>query len=871
VIGETIGSYRITAKLGEGGMGTVYRATDSRLGREVAIKFSAQQFSERFEREACAIAALNHPHVCQLYDVGPNYLVMELIEGTPLRGPLPLEKAIEYAGQILDALDAAHAKGITHRDLKPANILVTKQGIKLLDFGLAKQQSPVLTEADATVTQALTRDGQIAGTLQYMSPEQLQGKEINARSDLFSFGCVLYEMLTGKRAFEGQSTASVIAAILEREPAPLEVARPLDRVVRRSLAKDPEQRFQCARDLKAALAWALEQAPPMLTSQPQSKLLAGVAAVLAVIAAISLWAWWHATRQAQQALKPLTRLDVDLGSETLLASQRGTDVIISSDGTRLVYVSRDRLLTRRLDQPKATELAGTEGAYAPFFSPDGQWVAFFTPSKLKKVSVDGGSAIDLCNVATGYGGSWGEDGTIIAALSTYGPLSGVSAVGGAPSPVMEMARGDRALSDRWPQILPGGKAVLLTSSTAVLGARDYAANVEVLSLGDRRRKTLVRGGTNGRYLVASNGASYLIYVNQGTLFAVRFDMDRLELRGTPVPVMPDVSYSASFGYAQYSLANNGTLVYRSARGAGLFTLQWLDKAGKMLPVLPDPGAYGRPRFSPDGHRIALELYDSSGSNIWAYDVQRDVMTPLTFGGGSNQFPVWTPDGHHIVFTGPGGMFWTRADGAGKPQPLTESKNPQLPWSFTPDGKRMAFQEIRPESSSELWVVPVEEDGMGLRVGKPEALLKSQFNARYPTFSPDGRWLAYASDQSGRLEVYVSAYPDRGGKWQVSSNGGVVPEWSHNGRELFFRTEDNRIMVAGYTVKGDTFVTDKPHVWSEKQLAGVGLSRNYDVAPDGKRVVALMTAETQDAKAAQNHVIFLLNFADEVRRRVPVGK
>jgi serine/threonine-protein kinase len=421
MIGETIASYHITAKLGEGGMGEVYRATDLRLGREVAIKVAKEQFSERFEREARAVAALNHPHICHLYDVGPNYLVMELVEGTPLKGPLPLEKAVEYAGQILDALDAAHKKGITHRDLKPANILVTKQGIKLLDFGLAKQTAP-LQETD--VTRALTGKGQILGTLQYMSPEQLQGKEVDARSDLFSFGCVLYEMLTGKRAFEGSSPASVIAAILEREPAPLEVARPLDRVIRRSLAKDPDQRFQTARDLKAALSWVvLEQPPAAAVSHARSNLpWAVVAAGLGVVSIGLGMGWWRATRPVQRSLQPLMRLSIDLGPDAAMARGSPADTLaFSPDGSRLVFVSSDtdgkrHLSIRLLDQNQVTLLPGTENAGSPFFSPDSQWIGFYTYGQLKKIAVQGGPPLTLCDCSAGPGGSWGDDGNIVASL-----------------------------------------------------------------------------------------------------------------------------------------------------------------------------------------------------------------------------------------------------------------------------------------------------------------------------------------------------------------------------------------------------------------------------------------------------------------------
>jgi serine/threonine-protein kinase len=882
--GEKLGPYEILAPIGAGGMGEVYKANDTRLDRVVAIKVSKTEFSERFEREARAVAALNHPHICQLYDVGPNYLVMEYIEGTPLKGPLPLDQALKYAVQICDALDAAHKKGITHRDLKPANILATKTGIKLLDFGLAKLGSAGIGQAakpldDATLTMALTGKNEIVGTLYYMSPEQLQaqasGQEIDARSDIFSFGLVLYEMLTGKRAFEGSSPASVIAAIMER-PAPsiAHVAPPaLDRVLRKCLAKDPDNRWQSARDLKDELEWitsAPGEGTTLSTAVARQRLLPWIAAaaVLAIGFAASSWIAYRATRPAE--LKPLVRLDVDLGAEVSLTDRQGIDAILSPDGTRLVYGSQSRLFTRRLDQPKATELAGTEGAHDPFFSPDGQWVGFFAGAKLKKISAEGGAAVALCDTAPNErGGSWGEDGNIIVALTSTSFLSRISSAGGTPAPVTEFDRQRGEVTHRWPQILPGDKAVLFTTHTSTVGFD--TGNIDVMTLADHRRKTLVRGGTYGRYLATSNGAGHLVYVNGGTLFAVPFDLDRLDVRGTPVPVLGEVAYDTAFGAAQFDFSRTGTLVYRSGAGSGLMTVQWLDGAGKTQPLLGKPGAYGRPHLSPDGRRRALELRDESNNDIWVYEWQRDTMTRLTFGGGVTS-PIWSPDGRYIVFQTRGGLAWTRSDGAGKPQSLTQSKNVQYAVSFSPDGTRLAFYELS-AGSEDIWTLPLTESNeAGLRAAKPEPFLPAPSHNRYPAFSPDGRWVAYASNDSGTLQVYVRAFPEKAGRWQISNGGGVYPQWSRNGRELFFETLDSHIMVAAYTVKGDSFKADKPQVWSERQLVNsAGASWNFDLAPDGKRVVALMPAEAREAQQSQNHVIFLENFSDELRRKVPASK
>jgi Tol biopolymer transport system component/DNA-binding winged helix-turn-helix (wHTH) protein len=631
---------------------------------------------------------------------------------------------------------------------------------------------------------------------------------------------------------------------------------------------DPKQRLQAIGDWRLLL----EEPTAALAAAPShSRLgrLTGIAAaVLAVVAASSSWIAWRATRPVDQPLKPLVRLDIDLGSDVSLDSLLGSAAIISPDGTRLVYMSRSRLFTRRLDQPKATELAGTEAPRAPFFSPDGQWVAFFAQGKLKKISVDGGAAIALCDASSSGGGSWGEDGNIIAGLAN-GALSRIPSAGGAPTPVTELAQGE--FTHRWPQILPGGKAVLFTSSAT--GNAWDGANIEVVSLADRRRKRLQRGGTYGRYVPSSNGRDgHLIYVNRGTLFAVPFDLETLAVRGTPSPVLEQVSYSSANGFAQFDFSQKGTLVYRSGNAEGsLLTVQWLDSAGKMQPLLAKPDAYQSARLSPDGQRLALSTTD-----IWVYEWQRDTMTRLTFGeslGGNSTPAVWSPDGRYVIFRKPGeGLFWTRSDGAGQPQLLAQNRRNVMAYSFTPDGKRLAFREFAPGTGSDLWTMPVESDGAGLRGGKPEMFLGTQFSERDPAFSPDGRWLAYTSHEGGTNQIFVRAFPDRGGKWQISSSSGAYPEWSRNGRELFFRTDDNQIAVAAYTVRGDSFVADKPRMWSEKPLAQtLANGSNYNLAPDGKRIVVFMPVDASEAQKAQNHLIFLQNFFDELRRKVPASK
>ena len=879
-----LGPYEILELLGAGGMGEVYKARDTRLNRIVAVKVSNEQFSDRFEREAHTVASLNHSHVCTLHDIGPNYLVMEYLEGTVLRGPLPLAQTLNYGAQICDALDAAHQKGIVHRDLKPANILVTRSGIKLLDFGLAKiaakksdaqkaRQSGDLP-VDATMTMGLTGQNEIVGTLYYMSPEQLQaqgtGQEVDARSDIFSFGLVLYEMLTGKRAFDGASPATVIAAIMER-PAPsiTELAPPaLDRVLKRCLEKDPENRWQSARDLKAELEWIAQTpsagstAVALVRRRPWLPWV--VAGLLAVLAAVASWIAYRSTRSAE--LKPLVRLDVDLGRDVNLTAVGGSDVIISPDGSRIAYLSRGRIFTRRLDEASAIGLAITQGATSPFFSPDGRWIGFTANGKLRKVSVEGGSEIVLCDAGASYiGGDWGEDGYIVMSPTAHAGLARVSAAGGSPVPITELRGEER--SHRYPQVLLGGKAVLFTVQNANAAVDD--SYIEIVTVADHHRKTLQHGGTFGRFLEASGGKGYLTFVNRGTLFAVAFDPLKLETSGVPIPVLQQVSYSPQFGSAKLSFTRDGTLVYRSGDiDATRLEVQWLEPSGKTQSLMDKPGLFQNPHLSPDGQHLAVDGADSTNLGVWVYDLQRETLTRLT--SGADHKPVWTPDGKYVVYFNAQGMSWTRADGGGKPRPLTQSKQLQHPTSFSPDGRRLAFHQDGPQGG-DLWTVPIERDGEGLKAGTPELFLQTASAVRDPSFSPDGRWLAYDSNESGNSQVYVRAFPDNGARWQISTTGGTAPIFSRDGRELFFyNLPDDRIMVANYSIQGGLFVADKPRVWSDVSLAALAASTGatqYDVAPDGKRLVAATYAGATQQNSG--HVIFLENFTDELQRKAPL--
>jgi serine/threonine-protein kinase len=581
---------------------------------------------------------------------------------------------------------------------------------------------------------------------------------------------------------------------------------------------------------------------------------------------------------------PLVRLDVDLGPEIVLPTPDGSnsDVALSKDGTRLVYMAsvaggHSKLYTRRLDQPKATELPGTEGAWAPFFSPDGLWVGFFTPGKIKKISVEGGAAIPLTEISGLTGASWGEDGNIIASEAfRRGRLLRIPSGGGPSTVLMERGNGDYVLLH--PQVLPGGKAVLFSAIQRPLDT----PSIDVFTFADRRRKTVAPAGVSARYLPTSDRTGHLVYSNKGTLFAIPFDLERLETRGTAVPVLDDVA-GISTG-AQFAFSPSGALVYRKVAASAMTThpcctisrIHWLDSAGKKQPLLDKPGVYSAPRLSPDGKRLAMTVTEGSNHDIWVYDQQREATTKLTFGGGSASVPVWSPDGRFVVFQFYGyGIFWARADGSGKPQPLLQTKMVQVPWSFTRDGKLLAYNEV--DGTSQIWTVSVEEDSGQLKAGKPEQFLKSQFRDIMPAFSPDGYWLAYQSNASGKDEVYVRPFPPpasgQGRLWPISNGGGTHPAWSPNGRDLLYRSGD-QIMAVSYTVKGDAFVPQKPRVWIAK-LGGTqwDLRRGmaWDLAPDGKRVAVITPAEALEAPKPDHTVVFLQNFFDYLRQRVPMEK
>ena len=904
--GRRLGPYEILSSIGAGGMGEVYRARDTRLDRVVAIKVlpthlaDRSELRERFEREARTIASLNHPHICTLFDIGQqdgiDYLVMEYLEGETLahrlqKGALPLEQVLHYAIEISDALDKAHRKGVTHRDLKPGNIMLTKSGSKLLDFGLAKlkqEAAPANVQLSElpTASDPLTAKGSIVGTLQYMAPEQLEGKEVDARTDIFAFGAVVYEMATGKRAFEGKSQASLIAAILEREPPAMSSLQPmtppaLDRVVKRCLAKDRDDRWQTTRDLEVELKWAAEAgshvglAPTAATKGFRTfgwrTLILSVGALLLVAAFTGISVW----NLKPSLTQPVSRLVVTLPPGQQLAGlDNGPAVAISPDGTHLAYVARQggtqQLYLRSMDSLEGKAIPGTEGAVDPFFSPDGQWIGFFAGAKLKKISVNGGAALTLGDAAYSGGASWGSQGMIAFTPSAISALQQLPETGGTPQPLTHLDGAQR--SHRWPDLLPGGKAVLFAAGPTAVTFTNAQVAVQSLNTGERRN--LIQAGMYPRY--ASSG--HLVYAQGGSLMGVPFDSQRLEVTGTAIPVVEGVLQSPVTGAAQYTISATGSLAYVPGGVQAMqLSLVWVSRNGEEQRLAAPGHAYFQPRISPDGRRVAVGITESE-SQVWLYDLSRDTLTRFTFEGNYNPVPVWTPDGKRITFEsnkeGVPNLFWQLADGSGGLERLNTSENIQIPCSWSPDGKLLAFMGVNSTTGLDIWVLRMGDTAPGSgqvpsatsgQVRKAQPFLQTPFNEGAADFSPDGRWLAYISDESGRYEVYVQPYPGPGGKWQISTEGGTEPAWNRNGRELFYRSGDK--MMAVEVTTQPAFAAGKPRMLFEGRYQPSPVqSTNYDVSPDGQRFLMLKPTE----QAAPTQINVVLNWFEELKRKVPAG-
>jgi serine/threonine protein kinase/Tol biopolymer transport system component len=894
-IGSRLGPYEILARIGAGGMGEVYKARDARLNRIVAVKILPDHLAdraehrERFDREARTIAGLNHPHICTLYDIGLQdgvaYLVMEYLEGETLaqrlaRGSLPLEQVLQYAIEISGALDKAHHKGATHRDLKPGNIMLTKTGTKLLDFGLAKlkqEASPATPHSELpTEHDTLTAEGAIVGTLQYMAPEQLEAKEVDARTDIFAFGAVVFEMATGKKAFGASSQARVIGAILKDDPPPISSLQPmappaLDRVVKKCLAKEPEKRWQAASDVCDELKWIAEggsESTLALTTAPKGILErwrggASWGAAFLLLAAVTSSVLWNRKSSSPIISVPVSRIAITLPPDQPLAGlERGPAVALSPDGTHLVYAARKRggqqLYLRPLGGLEAQPIPGTEGGTEPFFSPDGQWVGFFADGKLKKVLVSGGEALTLCDAVDPRGASWGSQGMIIFAPTRGSALQKVSDAGGTVQPFARFGKEEED-SHRWPEFLPSGEAVLFAAFRG--GGNWNNAQISVQSVATGERRDLVQGGTHPHY--APPG--HLVYAQGGTLMAVPFDAQRLVVTGTAAPVQEGVLQSTFSGAAQYSFSVTGALVYVPASvQATQRRLVWVSRSGAERPVAAPARAYRGPRLSPNGEEVAVAV-EGQETEIWLYNLSRDTLTRLTFQGSTNYNPVWTRDGKRIVFNSTsasdGGLFWQLADGSGGLERLS-NEFVGSPYSWSPDGQLLAFTRDNGSMGVGIGVLR-----LGDRMAEP--FLRIPFNEGAAQFSPDGHWLAYVSDASGRNEVYVQPYPGPGGKWEISTEGGTEPVWNPNGRELFYRSGDK--MMAAEIATQPSFSAGKPKVLFAGQYQpspNITPTANYDIAPDGQRFLMLKLAG-QDQAATQINVV--LNWFEELKQKVPTGK
>ncbi len=887
--GTRFGPYEIADQVGAGGMGEVYRATDTRLDRTVAIKVLPEHLAdraelrERFEREAKAVSSLNHPHICTLHDIGEqdgiHYLVMEYVDGETLqqrleKGRLPLDQALEYAIQIADALDKAHRQGVVHRDLKPGNIMITKSGTKLLDFGLAKlkgdaaEVSPLSQRPTQDAPAPLTAEGTILGTFQYMAPEQLEGKKADARTDIFAFGALVYEMVTGKKAFEGASQASLIGAIMNHQPAPVTEVQPLsppmlDHVITACLAKSPDDRCQSAADLMRELKWISttpasgerEESPGASVATARSR-LGWVAALLLALGIGGFAAWTLKPSQARATL----RIKMDLGERLAGLGWNGGVFDLSPDGGMLAFVASGQLHVKPLDGFESEPIPGTEGAFGPFFSADGRSVGFQVGGDLKSVPIDGGNVRTICGCETTifFGVNWGADDTVVFSGSNT-PLLKVSAGGGVPEPLTTLDSSNGEVAHREPHLLPGGKAVLFTVWKDPYG--DQQIVVQALETGIR--KVLVEGGSQPTYV----STGHLIYAQGGTLMAVPFDLDRLEVSGRTATVIDDTVVPRYGAYPTYALSSTaGTLVY-IANTPELYesSLVWWDRDGNREPLEAfPPKEYEQPSLSPDGERIAVGIQaDGHQGPIWVLNIPDGSESRLTYEGpgGAAGLALWSRDGEWVTFNSRRGsvaypdIFRVRSDGSGQEERLFRHEDIySVPESYSPDGI-LAFHEGTEDRN--IYTLRPGED--------PEPLVATPARETAAMFSPDGNWVAFVSDESGQAEVWVTPFPaERGSPQQMTKEGGYAPVWSPNGDELFYRNTDKLMVIEVTTEPSLQAGNSKELFTAPLTLYSETITQaDYDIHPDGQKFLMLESA----AEVTSLNVI--LNWGEELKERVPV--
>jgi serine/threonine-protein kinase len=914
--GRRLGPYEITAPLGVGGMGEVYRATDTNLKRQVAIKVLPSSVVgdperlARFQREAEVLAALNHPNIAHIHGLeksdGAIALVMELVEGPTLadriaKAAIPIDEAVPIAKQIADALEAAHEQAIVHRDLKPANIKVREDGtVKVLDFGLAKALEPTGTASASvsispTITSpALTQAGIILGTAAYMAPEQARGKAIDKRADIWAFGCVLFEMLTGKRAFDGEDTTDTLAFVITREPdwslLPSKTPASIRKILTKCLQKDRSRRLRDMGDVRLDLDEATGEADanrstsPGLTQSPHTMkrrvfIGIGIAVVSMALGAAGTAVW---RRPAPQTPSTPQRTTIVLPEHVAYSNVGGFGgIAISPDGTHIAYPAAENgkrlLYLRNVDQLEGRPIPGTDNAANPFFSYDGQWIAFFTyettqPSnKLKKVAIRGGPSVPICDAPIPPGGSWGPDDIIVFATGrdSGSPISllQVPAAGGTPKPLLvpDPVKNERRFG--WPDVLPGGKAVLFSATTPP-GVSFGDGHIAVLSLENGQVRTIIDHGFHARYVPTG----HIVYMVDGQLMAVPFDLKRLEVTGAPAPLVEGVHVVTNVGEASFAVSPTGFLIYAPGPpvAAGERTLAWVDRQGHEQPIAAaPPHAYVYARLSPDGARIALDARDEN--DIWTFDIARGTPTRLTFGPAQDNNPFWTPDGRRIAFAsdrdhaGTTNLYIAPADNSGQPVRLTSlDTSSQYPTGFSHDGKILVFMENDPKTGFDLHSVTVDNDH------RVTPLLHTSAGETNGAVSPDGRWLAYQFTGSGPAQIYVRPFPnvDTGGLHQVSTNGGTRPVWARNGRELFYMSGNGPTAIMAVPVElGTNFVAGTPQrLFDGPYYIGV-TGVTYDVSPDGKRFLMIKTAFSASASALSQFV-FVNNWFDELKRLVP---
>ena len=853
-VGTKLGPYEIAAMIGAGGMGEVYRARDPRVGRDVAIKVSAEQFNERFEREVRAVAALNHPNICTLHDVGPNYLVMELVEGQTLQerieqGAIPLEESLTIARQIADALEAAHEKGIVHRDLKPGNIKIKPDGmVKVLDFGLAKVGGTpaVSNDNSPTLSVAQTAAGVILGTAAYMSPEQARGKSVDKRADIWAFGVVLYEMLTGKRLFGGDTVSDTLAAVLKEDPDLDQVPAKARRLLRTCLQKDPKQRLADISDAKLLLEDAPESAP----SQRRPWLAWSVAALCLLVALTLAFVYF---RRPAPTLPVITFTVAPPNEGAFVGANGAPRMSLSPDGRYLAFMAGssgkpDQMWIRRLDSLELRALNGTERAESPIWSPDNRFIGFFVGGKLKKIDVTGGSVQTLCSApVTLASGSWNRDGEIIFGGVGEG-IKRVPEEGGTPIPVTALDPSRMEKSHIWPQFLPDGRHFVYFSNTAI--PEDRA--IFVGSLDSKQTTKLILSASMAVY--ASPG--YLLYVREGILVAQVFDATSLRLAGEAMPVAESVILATN-GRAAFSVSESGILAYRSGYSGGTADLHWFDRTGKALEKAGPLGPGTFPRISPDGTRIAVQQGDGESTDIWLIELARGISTKFTFDPGFEGRPIWSPDGSRIAyaFFKEGGdefkLFARPATGFGKDELLLNSKRPVAPTAWSPDGNVLLYQE--PAGSRAIWTLPLHGEH------NPVLLMQSPYPLSGANFSQDGHWVAYSSAESGIPEIYIRNFPEATGKLQVSIGGGSGPRWRRDMKEIFYLALDGTLMSV--PLQGGSSL--KPGTPSKLFQTNMPLSDYppYDVTADGQRFIISAPPKS----AANSPVTVVVNWTEGLKK------